>query len=307
MFGYNHAMKWLTERNEAIGALVLVAFGYSILSVVSRWLSLGYEPFTQVYLRLLGALFMAGYLFRKKIRWSRIKGTPKSDYKPLLIMGVFGYGLMVYFVSLGALNTSLLKVSIIMAMVPFFSYVMGMVFLKDKFDIKVTLLALLSLYGVSVLAGNSIIPNISGFGKGELFVLVSAFLLATYSVSRKLLSEHLNNQEITMIVMFLAFVTTLLLAIISGEKMILGKMLIPLVFAGFVLGSTLNIVCTYLESFAFQRLEVVVGNQILLMENLFSPVLGYLLYREGVGVYQLLGAAVIVLGAYLNNKLSSNE
>ena len=298
-------MKLLSERNEAIGALILVAFGYSILSVVSRWLSLGYEPFTQVYLRLLGALLMAGILFRKKIRWSKIKDIPKSDYKPLLIMGVFGYGLMVYFVSMGALNTSLLKVSIIMAMVPFFSYVMGIVFLKDKFDIKITLLAFLSLYGVSVLAGNSIIPNISGFGKGELFVLISAFLLATYSVSRKLLSDHLNNQEITMVVMFLAFITTLLLANINGEKMALGNMAIPLVFVGFVLGSTLNIVCTFMESFAFQRLEVVVGNQILLMENLFSPILGYFMYKEGVGGFQLIGAAIIVIGAYLNNKISS--
>ncbi|MFA5894848.1 MAG: DMT family transporter [Candidatus Shapirobacteria bacterium] len=297
-------MKWLTERNEAIGALVLVAFGYSILSVVSRWLSLGYEPFTQVYLRLLGALLMAGILFRKKIRWQRIKDIPKSDYKPLLVMGVFGYGLMVYFVSLGALNTSLLKVSIIMAMVPFFSYVMGIFFLKDKFDIKVTLLAFLSLYGVSVLAGNSIIPNISGFGKGELFVLISAFLLATYSVSRKLLSTHLNNQEITMVVMFLAFITTLLLAIVKGEKMELANLAIPLVFFGFILGSTLNIVCTFLESFAFQRLEVVVGNQILLLENLFSPVLGYFLYKEGLGLWQIIGAVVIIGSVYLNNKHS---
>lgn len=298
-------MKKWGKRNLAIVSLVAVAFGYSVLSVVSRWLSLGYEPFTQVYLRLLGAIVMAGYLFRKKIRWSKIKNIPKSDYKPLLVMGVFGYGLMVYFVSLGALNTSLLKVSIIMAMVPFFSYIMGIFYLKDKFDMKVTLLALLSLYGVGVLAGNSLLPNVSGFGKGELFVLISAFLLATYSIGRKLLSDHLNNQEITMVVMTLAFATTFLLAVINGEKMVLGNIMIPLVFVGFVLGSTLNIVCTFLESYAFSRLEVVVGNQILLMENLFSPILGYFLYNEGVGIFQLIGASVIVVGAYLNNKLSS--
>ena len=112
-------MKWLTGRNEAIGALVLVALSYTIMNVVSRWLSLGFEPFTQVYLRLLGALLIAGIVFRKKIRWNKINSVPKKDIGPLVVMGVFGYGIMVYFVTLGALNTSLLNVSIIMAMVPF--------------------------------------------------------------------------------------------------------------------------------------------------------------------------------------------
>jgi drug/metabolite transporter (DMT)-like permease len=300
-------MMGLNERTKALGGLVVVAFGYSLLSVFSRWLSLGFAPFTQVYLRLLGALLLSLIVFRKKIRFVKIATVPKNDWLPLLMMGVLGYGLMVYFVTMGALRTSLLNVSVILATVPFFSYIMGIFFLKDKWDSRVVGLAVVSMMGVSITASNSWIPRLSNFGSGELFVLVSAFLLAIYSVGRKLLSDHLNNQEITITVIGLALVTTWMLAIISGEELNWHAFWIPLVMAGLIGGSALNIICTFLESYSFEKLPVVVGNQMLLLENLFSPIIGYFMYREGVGVYQLVGAMIIVGSVYVNNKLADGD
>lgn len=299
-----HVVSGITNKNKSLGALVFVAFSYALMSVISRWLNLGFQPFTQVCLRVFGAFLLTIIIFRRNIRYHNILKTPKSDWAPLLTMGVLGYGVFVYFITMGALNASLLNVSVILATVPFLSYLLSLIFLKVKFNFNALLLALFSLIGVSIIASKSLVPNISGFGKGEVFVMIAALLMATYSISRKMISAHLNNQEITIIVITLAFLTTFVLAMLSGEKLIWSRFTIPIVVVGLVIGSVLNIACTFLESFSFQHLEVVLGNQILLLENLFSVILGYFLYKEVLDIYQLIGGLIIVGSLYLNNRYS---
>lgn len=296
-------MKMVSNKNKSILALVVVAFFYVVLNVVVRWLNLGFQPFTQVYLRLFGAFVLLITVFKKNISFGKIVKTPKKDWLPLVVMGVLGYGMMVYFVSVGALKTSLLSVSIILGMAPFFSYFLSLIFLKDVFKLEKVLLTLLSLFGVSIMASGSFSIKLMGFGTGELMVLISAILLAAYSVGRKLLSEHLNDWEITAVVMFLASVTAFLMAVARGESFSTRGFAIPIVIAGLILGSFLNAIGTFLENFSFKHLDVVLGNQILLTENLFSLLLGYFLYGEVFNFNQLIGALVVIISIYLNNRL----
>src|SRR4030043_360176 len=95
-------------NTPAIAALVTTAALFSLFSIVSRLMSLGFEPFTQVYLRIAGGALIAAIVFAKDIRLSKIPHVPAKDWGVLILMGTIGYGVAVYFATLGSIQAKLL-------------------------------------------------------------------------------------------------------------------------------------------------------------------------------------------------------
>ncbi|MBI5151646.1 MAG: DMT family transporter [Candidatus Pacebacteria bacterium] len=293
----------MVNKTRAMVMLMISALCYALLNVVARLLNLGFEPMTQTYLRIFLGAVVVGMIFSRKIRWSRLSHIPKQDWIYLTIIGVLGYGLMVYFISMGAIRAKLLNVAVVYATITMFTYLYSLIFFRKKFRWSIMIILFISLFGVAVLASKSYIPQLDHFGIGELFVLISAAMGAWYAVARKKLSTYLNNAEISFIVMSIASIATFLLALISGESFSFSSFSIPGVFIGLLLGATLNIISTYAENYAFQHIDAVVGNQMLLSENIFALVLGLTLYKEVVTPPELVGAVIIVGSVYVMNRM----
>lgn len=119
----------------AIGLLVLDAFWYAFGGVISRVLSEGFEPLTQVYLRIGLGLVLALAIYGKRIWWGQYKTLPKRDWVALGLIGVVGYGLMVYFITLGVLNTKLINVSVLYATVPMMVYLISIIVFGKKSEV----------------------------------------------------------------------------------------------------------------------------------------------------------------------------
>lgn len=295
----------LSPKTLAIVALITVAASYTFLGIASRLLSEGFAPMTQVYIRLLGAALLTAIFFYSDIRWRHMMKLPKKDYLPLLLMGTVGFSIAVYFITLGVLNTSLLNVAVILATMPFFSYILSILFLKSTINLRQIMLLLVSFIGVAIVATKSFTPELGQFGKGELFVLLSAVTTAVFFVARKKLSDHLNNSEITLFVLTIASLTSFLIAAILGESLSLGSFTNSHVLIGLVIGAGLNVLVNKFEIFAFHHLDAGFGSQILMTENIFAPLLGFLLYRELFTLPELVGAIVIIGSVYLANKYST--
>lgn len=92
------------------------------------------------------------------------------------MMGIVGYGLMVYAITRGALLTTLLNVSVLFSTVPIFVYLLGVIFLKRRWRYLILGLLFLSIWGVGVLSSGQIIPSLSGFGVGDWWVYHQLFL-----------------------------------------------------------------------------------------------------------------------------------
>lgn len=290
-------------RHLSIGFLVIVSASYTLLSIGSRLLAEGFQPMTQVYMRVVLATFALLFFFRKSIRWTHIRTTPRHDLFVLLTMGTIGYSIAVYFITLGALNAKLVNVAIIFASVPFFSYVYSFLFLKKPFDIKLTGLLMLSLIGISLVATKSFIPQFAAFGTGEWFTLLATATMAWFYVGRKVLSRHLNTQEITVMVMAIAALSGLILAIGRGETFSLSAFTNPHVLLGLAIGGFMNALVNPIEIFAFDHLDAVFGSQILLLENVFALLFGYLIYAETITPPELVGGLIVVTSVYIANKL----
>lgn len=292
-------------KTLAIMSLVLVALGYAALSVVVRLLDTAFEPSLGVALRVAGGLLLLLAIFRTKINFKKVKTIPSKDWRYLLLMGAVGYAMGVYFVSLAALKTSLFSVAVTTSTVPIFSYALSLLVLRQKFDARIMLLAITSVLGVSLVAGNGTLKGIP-LGSGEFYGLLFALGIAVFIVGRQKLSNHLNTPEISAVVMAIAAATALLLAFADGKLGIeAGKILTWQVAVGLLLGSSLNVVATVFETYATKVLSAVMAAQLLLTESVFGFIIGYLFYEEQAALASGAGALIVIASVYVTNRVQN--
>lgn len=292
------------KRSLAIIALLTVSLGYGLLNVATRWLNLTLEPFTQVYLRIFIAMIATLVLFYKDIRWSFLAKLGLKEWATLTMMGVVGYGLMVYAITIGALNTSLLNVSVLFSTVPIFVFLLGVLFLRRKWDYLTIFILMTSIWGVGVLVSGRLIPSLDHFGRGDIWVIISALFEAIWYLGIRLLAGKLNSREITLIAQAIASVVVFALAMSLGEPLpTLADFASWQVSIGLFLGGAINVIAPMLTIYAFKYLDDVFATQLFLSENIFSLVVGYFFYGEMIGLISLFGAGVVVASVYVLNKI----
>jgi len=291
-----------SQRSLAIIAMFFVSLGYVFMNVASRWMNLALPPMTQVYLRIFGALFLIGFFFRKDISLHKIFTLKPKDWVALTLMGVFGYGLMIYAITQGALLTTLLSVSVLYSTVPFWVYLFGIILFHRPWRWDVIGLITLSIWGVGLLAGRSWLPLPANFGLGERYVLISAIFEAVWFIGIKFIEGKLNSRELTLISLAIAGLTCLTISLFMGESFSLSAFSNWRVVAGLIFGTLSNIWVPFLTVFAFKYLDEVFATQLFLFENIFTFVIGRVFYGEKVGLLALAGATAVISSVYLMNK-----
>lgn len=297
----------MSLKTKGVLALLLVSLFYIILGVGSRLMSQGFGPLTQVYLRIAVGAIVAYILFNRKISLQNIIATPKKDYLGLVLMGAIGYGISVYFITLGVLHATLLTVSVIYGTFSFFTYLYSLIVFKRKPDLRLLALIVLSFWGVMMIAGKTFFPKFDALSIGALYVGLSAATGAWYVIGRKMLSNHLAKEELTVVIMAIAALTTFAGALIMGEGISITAFTMTPVLIGLALGASLNILATVLDNFAFKVLDEVFASQLLLSENIFAVIIGVLFYSEKIVPIEVLGALLIIGSVYVSNKLTAKK
>jgi drug/metabolite transporter (DMT)-like permease len=290
-------MKFTVEK-RAILALCMVALSFALLNVSIRFANAGFAPFTQVYLRIGLGLLLTIAFFYKEINLIKIRKTAIKDWIILLLMGTFGYGIAVDFVTLGVVHTNLFNAAVIGSTTPFFVFLFNVIFLREKFSKSLLFFLVLTLYGVCILATNSLIPKLINFSLGDLYVLLFAIGSGVYILGRKFLSSHLNNSEIAVVVMAIAFLSSLIVAIVNGQQLHLSGFSNPIALLGVCMGGVLNLIATKFQNFGFSHLNAVVGSQLLLLQNVFAPIFGFILFGEIVLPLEFFGAVIALVGVW---------
>lgn len=158
-----------------------------------------------------------------------------------------------------------------------------------------------------MVASKSFIPNFSSFGIGEIFAVLSVLATGWWSVGRKMISDKLNNKEVTIMTMMIAAISGFLIATLRGEVLNLAAFGMPIIWLGITIGAGLNLLLTFSENFAFKHIDVVIGNQILMISTVFAMINGAIFFRETVSVTELLGGSIILLSVYLANRKQVTE
>lgn len=293
----------MNKRKGAVAIGITTAFLYGLMSIFSRWMDSGFAPMTQVYLRVIGAAILGSLLFYREIDWKKYLRLSFKEWVVLLGMGVGGYGLMVYAITQGALQTSLLNVSVVFSTVPFFVYLLSALIFRKSVSYGVFMLLAVSVWGVGVLASGSVIPAISRFGRGDWWVLLATVMEALWFIGIKIMSRKLTAREIAVAAQIIAGIVVLGAARYSGEPMpIASSFTDTLALMGLVGGIVVNILTPIMTVYMFRHLDEVFATQLLLFENIFSLLIGWVFYGEARNSVHILGAVLVVGAVYLMNK-----
>jgi len=76
-------------KKRAILYLVIVAAGYSLLSIAVRLMNNGLEPLTQVYLRIGLGVLVASIVFSRNFRVKEVLGVPEIIGALLIVSSVY--------------------------------------------------------------------------------------------------------------------------------------------------------------------------------------------------------------------------
>lgn len=275
------------------------------MGVASRWMAEGLGNFTQVFLRVFGALILVGVIFRKEVSLKKIFRLGLREWGILLAIGVLGYAVMIYSITRAVLLTNLISVSVLYSTVPFWVYIYGLVLARQKFSWKAASLLVLSSWGIGMIASGELIPKLGQFGLGEWLALAAAAFDAVWYMGIKLLEGKINAKEITVSALSIASITTLVMAVLLKEPFSFTVFSNWHVVSALAFGILQNGWVTLLMAFSLKYVDEVVATQIMLIESIYATCFGYFLYSETVGLVQALGALTIVISVYLMNRLQT--
>jgi len=294
-----------SKRALAFLSLLFIALGFAAMGVASRWMDEGLGNFTQVFLRVFGALILVTIIFHKQVSWKRIFHLKPKDWMILIAIGTLGYAVMIYSITRAALLTNLVSVSVLYSTVPFWVYLYGLILSRQKFSWRAAGLLVVSSWGIGMIASGQLLPNLGKFGLGEWLALAAAAFDAVWYMGIKLLEGKLNSREITVGALAIASISTFIMKTWLGEPFSFSVFSNWHVLSALTFGILQNGWVTLLMAFSLKYVDEVVATQIMLIESIYAIGFGYFLYAEIISPVQALGTLIIIASVYLMNKLQT--
>jgi drug/metabolite transporter (DMT)-like permease len=294
-----------SKRALAFLSLLFIALGFAAMRVASRWMDEGLGNFTQVFLRVFGALILVTIIFHKQVSWKRIFHLKPKDWMILIAIGTLGYAVMIYSITRAALLTNLVSVSVLYSTVPFWVYLYGLILSRQKFSWRAAGLLVVSSWGIGMIASGQLLPNLGKFGLGEWLALAAAAFDAVWYMGIKLLEGKLNSREITVGALAIASISTFIMKTWLGEPFSFSVFSNWHVLSALTFGILQNGWVTLLMAFSLKYVDEVVATQIMLIESIYAIGFGYFLYAEIISPVQALGTLIIIASVYLMNKLQT--
>ena len=288
----------MDNHNKGIFSLLFLAFLFASLGVVVRFISPYLGVDWQLFSRFGLASFLIFVFFRKKINFRNIIKSSKKDLWLILIRSVaFSAGAVLWVTAIPL--TKLFTLTVIDS-IPY-SAIMGFAIMREKISLQKFFWILIAFFGVILISINKTNGTVT-FGRGEIMLIISGFLIAFRNVSVRWQHKKLNDWELTIVFLIIATFIMGGLILVKGEK-------VPMVsFGNFViiltiLGGLINVCTHFLTHFGYRRVEAVLASSLLQTEAIFGIIMGYIFFREVPNFRELGGSLVLLFAVYRVNKL----
>ena len=230
----------------------------------------------------------------------KLKENKKINWIYLLIIGIIGGGFAFLLFFNGLKLTSAGRAGFFHKTLPLYVTVLAFFFLKEKINIKQTMALLLMIVGTLVMVSSQI-----PFGEmwlnpqtGDLLVIGATILWAIENVvAKKAMIKGEHNFVVSFARMFFGGVVLFGIALITNKIGILVEL--SSIQWMYILISTLMLfgyVLTYY--WAIRYINVSKAASILLISPVITLIAGMFLLGEPAPLLQLIGSAIILIGAY---------
>lgn len=289
----------LSNKQKGILALIGLAFTYASFGFFTRYLSVRFGFFQQLYLRIFLGFVLGLLIFSKKIDFAKLKKISFFEWLLLIFRSLSYYLLGAAMFNKAILLTKISTVSFVSSLP--MTAVLGFLILKEKISFKKLFYLVLSFIGVVIISVKNI-SSIFVWGQGETLALLSSFFVSLSIVSRKYQTKLLNNLEITQIMLFIAFLLLFATSLLSKEGWPTNNwswtILLVISIAGL-----LNIMMVFFTNYGFEHVKTSIASNILTLEMFFAVIIGFVIYREVPSIKDFIGGALILFSVIHMNRL----
>jgi drug/metabolite transporter (DMT)-like permease len=292
--------KKYSEKQKGVVALILLSLVFACMGIFARYLSLEFTILQQTYLRIAGAFFLGLLVFYKDLHFEKIKKISSKEWLVLVVRSVSLYLLGVTLISAAFIEAKYSNASFIAALP--ITAILGFVLLKEKVTFEKILYIIVGFIGVVLIAVQDY-SSLFTWGRGEVLALISSFFFAFSYISRKWHTDLLNNKELAVIIFFISSILLMITSFLFGEGLPHVSSFTNFMLFILVLSALFNVANLWLTNYGFQKVEAVLGSNLLTLEVLFAVIIGVSLFGEYPTIKELLGGILIVFSAYRMNKI----
>lgn len=287
-------------RKETLGTiLALLAALISGLAIpINKIFVVGLDPtvFTAVRGLFIGIIF---YILASRVKPKR-KKFKKVPWKYLIAIAVVGgsFAFLMFFTGLKLTTAG--RGAFLHKTLPLYITIFAFLFLKEKIGHKQALALAIMLIGCTIIYSTQITPSKfwSNPSLGDLLVVGATVLWAIENtIAKKVMKKGESNYVVSFARMFIG--AMILFAIIAlQDKM---SLLFSLTFHE-IINLTISIAILFGYVFTWywsiKLINVSKASTILLLAPVISLMFGIVIFNEPVPNLQLLGSALILIGAY---------
>ncbi len=293
-------------KKETAGTILalLTAFISGLAIPANKLFVVDLDPtvFTAIRALVIGIVF---FIFASL--QSKRKKFKKVPWGYLLAIAIIGgsFAFLMFFTGLKLTTTG--RAAFFHKTLPFYITIFAFLFLKEKINQRQALALVVMLIGCTFIYYSKISP--SGFWSdpslGDLLVVGATVLWAVEStIARKIMTKGESNFVVSFARMFIGGIILFAIVILQDKiglllalttQQIINLTVSIAILFGYVLGWYWSI----------KLINVSKASTLLLLAPVISLILGVIIFNEPVPNLQLLGSALILIGAYFIVKIKS--
>ncbi len=279
----------MNKKKLAITVAVVEALLFVILSVSVRLMGKSFSIPQQMFVRLLGASLLCIILFYPKIKNIKLSEISGVEWFIYIARSFIYYGLSVTLITYALLHTTLGIVSFASSL-PIMG-LLGYLYYKEKFNLKIIPIILLSVVGLALLSK----INLSDFklNSGLIAALGSLLLFDTAFLMVRLHNKKYTNYQNTAIILAFSWLVPLITLLVQHKRLWPAHVSLE-AYIGLGISIVLNVANLFFLNYIFSNLKAFVAGNILLLEGVFALIIGYLFFNEGVDLLQMVGVLIIL-------------
>ncbi len=269
--------------------VMLAALFYAVYLIVNRtFLVEGLNPTdfacgSGIFAAILSLIFL---LSSHEI--SELKKLDKLDVTYILILGIivgFIYRLILF---IGQSMTTATSAGFLLRTAPVFALGFGYLLMRESIDRKHILLMFLMLSGVYLLNTNGTVYS----NPGDLLLLLGGLIIGfDQAFSRKIITRGISPGVLTSLTTIIGAIAMFIFVLLSTQYSLFGWEIQ-------MLSGLLVFTAVFLRNMALRKIKASVVSTLLLLNPVFTSLMGITLLSEEITLIQLTGGVIILLGGY---------
>jgi len=276
-----------------------IIFGFSFM--FSKILMENITPMGVIAYRFLVAFIVFETLRLTKVVKIKIK---LNNLLPILLVALFQPVMYFVFETYGLSKTTSAEAGLMIALIPIFVTILGSIILKEKPRVIQVLFILVSFIGVIIIQISKPDLNFQADILGFILLLMAVISAALYNIASRSASRISRPLETTYFMMLVGMISFNFIYIIQlsfkqelyryFNNLLQVKIIFPILY----LGILASIVAFFLVNYTLSKLPVHVSSIYSNIATIVSVLAGYFFLQEDLGIYHLVGGALIIIGIY---------